>query len=228
MGQTMLRFLVNGNHAELEIDHLIVAGWVGKDPQALQKHIDELAAMGVAPPGRTPTYMNLSPEILSTGQQMTVVGAGSSGEVEAVVIRARDGQRYLGVGSDHTDREFEQYGIPASKQMCVKPLAATVWPFREVEDHLDQLVMRSWMTRDGKKSLYQEGTLGENRSLPDLIDGIPQGCVRAGESYCLFCGTFAAIGGLVYGERFDFEIYDPVLDRRLQQGYDITVLPQFL
>ncbi len=53
MGQTMLRFLVNGNHAELEIDHLIVAGWVGKDPQALQKHIDELAAMGVAPPGRT-------------------------------------------------------------------------------------------------------------------------------------------------------------------------------
>ncbi len=88
---------------------------------------------------------------------MTVVGAGSSGEVEAVVIRARDGQRYLGVGSDHTDREFEQYGIPASKQMCVKPLAATVWPFREVEDHLDQLVMRSWMTRDGKKKPVSGG-----------------------------------------------------------------------
>jgi len=228
MGKINLQLVVGGEMVDVEIDRLVVAGWVGKDRAALQKHIDELAELGIEAPSRTPTYMNLSPETLTTGAEISVVGAGSSGEVESVVIIARDGRRYLGVGSDHTDREFEKFSIPASKQMCGKPLGAEAWLFDEVQDHLGSLVMRSWMVKDGQRKLLQEGTLDKNRDLRDLLDGIPEGCVAAGESFCLFCGTFAAIGGLVYGERFEFEMYDPVLKRSITHGYDVRVLPQYL
>jgi hypothetical protein len=172
--------------------------------------------------------MNLAPGILTTGDRMQVVGPSSSGEVECVVITDRDGQRYLGVGSDHTDREFEKFSIPASKQMCGKPVAAAAWPFSEVAGHLEALTLRSWMFKDGRRQLYQEGLLSKNRSLIELLENIPEGSVSAGESFCLFCGTFAAIGGLTYGERFEFELFDPVLERRITHVYAIEVLPQYL
>ncbi len=228
MSEVHLALTVGGSEVRLPIDRLVVAGWVGKDRAALQKHIDELAELGIAPPSRTPTYMNLTPAILTTDRRLQVVGANSSGEVECIVITARDGQRYLGVGSDHTDREFEQFSIPASKQMCAKPVAPDAWPFGEVEDHLDALILRSWMTRDGQRRLYQEGQLAKNRSPVELLENLPQGCVSSGESFCLFCGTFAAIGGLSYGERFEFELFDPILQRSITHGYEVEVRPQFL
>ncbi len=228
MGEKRLNLCVDGREKGVIIDRLVIAGWVGKDRKALQKHIDELCAIGIKAPGQTPTYMNLSPSTLTTGGRIAVVGAGSSGEVECVVITDRDGHRYLGVGSDHTDREFEQYSIPASKQMCGKPIAHEAWNLNEVQDHLESLIMKSWMIKDGSRKLYQEGSLAENRDILDLLNGIPNGCVAEGEAFCLFCGTFAAIGGLAYGDRFEFEIFDPVLKRKITHGYDIEVMPQFL
>ncbi len=228
MSETILGLTVDDTIVQLPIDRLVIAGWVGKDSAALQKHIDELAKLGIDPPSRTPTYMNLAPATLTTSSQMQVVGDSSSGEVECVVVTARDGQRYLSVGSDHTDREFEQYGIPASKQMCSKPVAAKAWAYSEVEDHLGSLILRSWMLVDGQQHLYQEGSLSDNLDLTDLLQNIPDSCISAGESFCLFCGTFAAIGGLKYGEHFEFELYDPILNRRITHGYDVEVLQQFL
>lgn len=212
----------------LPIDRLIVAGWVGKDGAALQSHIKELQELGVTPPSRTPTYMNLSPDLLTTGGEISVIAPTSSGEVEAVIFVGRDGEQYVGVGSDHTDRDFEQYSIPASKQMCGKVIAPEVWPMHEVADHLDELILRSWITRDGREVLYQEGRLDANRSLQSLQLGIPAGCFHNGESYCLYCGTFAAIGGLYYSDSFTFAMEDTVLNRTIRHTYRIQVLPQFL
>jgi len=228
MSHKNIRLAIGGKTHDIPIDRLVVAGWVGKDLTALQKHIDELAELGIEPPSRTPTYMNLSPSTLTTNARIHVVGDSSSGEVECVLFTCRDGQRYLGVGSDHTDREFEKYGIPASKQMCAKPIAKEAWPFSDVMDHLDALILRSWMIKDAQKFLYQEGKLSDNRALSELVENIPEGCISAGESYCLYCGTFPAIGGLKYGERFEFELYDPVLERQITHGYDIEVLQQYL
>lgn len=228
MSNKRFSFACGSNTLSLSIDRLVVAGWVGKDTAALQKHIDELAEMGVEPPGRTPTYMTLSADILTMAEKVPVIGSASSGEVEAVIISDREGNLYLGVGSDHTDREFEKYSIPASKQMCPKPVAAEVWPFEDVRGHLDQLVMRSWMSDGQGKTLYQEGNLGVNRNLTDLLDGIPDGCTGTGESFCLYCGTFPALGGLRHGRHFSFEIEDPLLKRKIQHQYELEYLPQFL
>lgn len=218
-----------GNNVErCVVDRLVVAGWVGKDQAAVQRHIDELAELGVKPPGRVPTYMNLSPSLLTADEMISFIGPNSSGEVEAVVITAHDGNRYLTVGSDHTDREFEKYDIPASKQMCAKPLAKAAWLLNDVENHLPELILRSWLISDGERRLYQQGTLAENRDPRELLGNMPTGCVAAGESFCLYCGTFAAIGGLAYGERFEFELFDPVRKRSITHGYTIHVLPQYI
>ncbi|MBN1957221.1 MAG: DUF2848 family protein [Desulfuromonadales bacterium] len=229
MSAKTLSLMCDSKPLSVVIDRLIVAGWVGKDTVALQKHIDELAELGVEPPGRTPTYMSLSPDILTTAEEVSAIAATSSGEVEAVLVRDRDGVLYLGVGSDHTDRDFERYSIPASKQMCPKPLAREIWLFEDVEDHLGQLVLRSWMTDDqGHEVLYQEGDLNANRELKELLQGMPNDCVSPGQSFCLYCGTFPAIGGLRYGRKFIFEIYDPILKRSLKHHYEVETLPQFL
>ena len=41
----------------------------------------------------------------------------------------------------------------------------------------------------------------------------------------MFCGTLAVHGGIAPAERFELELEDPVLGRRLSHGYDIVVLP---
>lgn len=211
----------------ISFDRLIVAGWVGRDKQALRHHIEELGKLGVPAPSRTPTFMNLSPMILTTEADMAVVGPDSSGEVECVLIK--DGESiYVGVGSDHTDRAFERYGIPASKQMCAKPVASVMWDLADVRDHLDQIVLRSWMTTGGRRRLYQEGRLAANIDVLEIMAAIPPGGGPAADRICLFCGTFPAIDGIECGERFEYEMEDPVLQRTIGHEYNVRCLPQYL
>lgn len=206
---------------------LVVAGWTGRDPEALRAHIEELGRLGVAAPSRTPTYMHLAPGLLTTDDAIEVVGPQSSGEVECVLFRDGEGL-WVGVGSDHTDRAMEVHDIPAAKQMCAKPVAPEVWPWETVADHVDRLILRSWMTVDGRRRLYQEGTLGANRSVTGILDGIPAGGGPGRDPLCLFCGTFPAQGGVAYGERFEFEMEDPVRGVRIRHAYRLRHLPQYL
>ena len=72
--------------------------------------------------------------------------------------------------------------------------------------------------------LYQEGTLDHMLPVKDLIDrgfggkGLPDGCA-------MFCGTFAAKGGIRPASRFEFEMEDPVLKRKISHGYDVVTMP---
>lgn len=211
----------------LDISRLVVAGWVGRDKARLQAHIEELGRLGVPAPSRTPTYMNLSPLILTSSDVIEVVGPKASGEVECVLFRAQN-RLFIGVGSDHTDRDFEKYDIPASKQMCPKPVARSVWNLEEVRDHLDQIVLRSWMRLGGTRRLYQEGRLEDNLSVLEILEGMPKTEAFASDSLCLFCGTFPTLGGINYGEVFEFEMEDPVRGRTIRHGYRQRVLPQYL
>ena len=212
---------------EMTIERLIVAGWVGKDKAALQEHIAELGKIGVPAPTRTPTYMNLAPAIITTGATIDVVTPNSSGEVECVLFKTGD-RVFVGVGSDHTEREMEKYDIPGSKQMCAKPVAPAVWALEEVQDHLDQIILRSWMTVDGVRRTYQEGALGDNLDVLDIMNNIPADDGFQLNNFCLFCGTFAAKGGIAFGERFAFEMADPVLGRKIEHAYRLRSLPQYL
>jgi hypothetical protein len=207
----------------VDIKDLVIAGWTGRDVAALNNHIEELKAIGVQPPSRVPIYYRAAAQMLTQADSIQVLGDDSSGEVEPVLIGAAD-RLWVTVGADHTDRKVESYGIAISKQMCAKPVGRTAWRFEEVEPHWDKLVLRSFIREDGKRVLYQEGPLAKIRDPRELIFGwqdnkrLPMGTV-------MFCGTMPAIGAIRSSPRFEMELDDPVLGRKISHAYYVQALP---
>ncbi|MGE0286540.1 MAG: DUF2848 domain-containing protein [Bradyrhizobium sp.] len=222
-----MTFIVVGDGTEtpqtVSIDQAVIAGWTGRDPVARDKHIAELEAVGIARPATTPIYYRCSARRLTTDEVIEVCGGDSSGEVEFVLI-GWQGRMLVGLGSDHTDRKVESYNVTVSKQMCDKPMSPLLWQFDDVIGHWDQMILRSWAWFDGQRTLYQEGTLDAMLPVAELIErgfgkpGLPDGCA-------MFGGTFAAKGGIRPSVRFEYELEDPVLKRKLSHAYDVIVLP---
>jgi hypothetical protein len=207
----------------LAIDQAVIAGWTGRDPVARDKHIAELEAIGITRPASTPIYYRCSARRITQEDRIEVSGGDSSGEVEFVLI-GWQGRIFVGCGSDHTDRKVEAYSVTVSKQMCDKPVASVLWELEDVIAHWDKLILRAWAVIDGARVLYQEGTLDAMLPVRDLIErgfggeGLPDGCA-------MFGGTFAARGGIRPADRFEFELEDPVLKRKISHGYDVITLP---
>lgn len=202
--------------AAVPIDQLVIAGWTGRDAAKVQLHIDELAALGVSPPASVPVFYRVAASRLTTAPAIEVTGGDSSGEVEFVVFNHQD-RLWVTVGSDHTDRVVEAYGITVSKQMCDKPIAAEAWPLAEVAGHWDRLVLRAYA--DGV--LYQQGSVAEMRPPGDLIAAY--GGMKPGTA--MFGGTMPVIGGVRPATRFSVELEDPVRGRRIDHAYTVAVLP---
>jgi hypothetical protein len=207
----------------LAIDRAVIAGWTGRDPVARDKHIAELEAIGIARPASTPIYYRCSARRITQADRIEVSGGDSSGEVEFVLI-GWQGRIFVGCGSDHTDRKVEAYSVTVSKQMCDKPVASVLWELEDVIAHWDKMILRSWAVIDGARVLYQEGTLDAMLPVKDLIargfggKDLPDGCA-------MFGGTFAAKGGIRPASRFEFELEDPVLERKISHGYDVITMP---
>ena len=208
----------------LAIDQAVIAGWTGRDPVARDKHIAELEAMGVARPATTPIYYRCSARrITLLADRIEVSEENSSGEVEFVLI-GWQGRIFVGCGcTTSTDRKVEAYSVTVSKQMCDKPVAPVLWELEDVIAHWDKMILRSWAIIGGVRVLYQEGTL-DAMPVKDLIErgfggkGLPDGCA-------MFGGTFAAKGGIRPASRFEFELEDPVLKRKISHGYDVIEMP---
>lgn len=208
---------------EAEFDTLIVAGWTGHNTEALNQHIEELAALGVPRPSTTPIFYRTSVNGLTQATRLDVLGPHTSGEVEPVLVGMQDGV-WLGIGSDHTDRKAESMGIALSKQLCGKVIGTALWPLADIT-HWDELIIRSWATIDGKRQLYQEGKLASLRTPANLLQRY-DGSTTLRRGAVMFCGTVAAIGGIRPASRFEIELEDPIRSQRLAHAYDIVVLPE--
>ena len=145
------------------VDRAVIAGWTGRDPELVEKHIAELEALGVARPPSAPVFYRVSAARLTTGHEIEVVGPDSGGEVEFVLLRSA-ARLWVGVGSDHTDRAVETYNVTVSKQMCDKPVAAEFWDFEDVAGHWDQLVLRAWSGSSRKSRLAKSIACDTSRS----------------------------------------------------------------
>ena len=213
-----LDFQIAGAVRTAAIDKLIVAGWTGRDLDAVEQHIAELAAVGVRRPSTVPCFYRLGANLLTHAPAIDVAGCHSSGEVEVVLISLAEGL-HVGVGSDHTDRRVEIYGVTVSKQMCPKPVSRELWAFRDIESHWDDLVLRSWVTRQGTRELYQEGPVTRMLAADDLIGRYlgRRGALPVGTA--MYCGTLTVNGAIGGGERFEIELEDPRLKRTLHHAY---------
>lgn len=214
---TRLELRLDGVPQSVPIDTVVVAGWTGRNRAAVEEHIVELEALGVPRPSSVPVFYRVSASRVTTAAAIESTAA-SSGEVEPVLLH-HGGRIWVGVGSDHTDREVETYGVAVSKQLCDKPVAPELWAFDDVASHWDRLVLRSWVD-DGV--LYQEGTLDALLSSQELMT-LARPPLRDGA--LMFCGTVPAIGGIRPAASFSFELADPVLGRSIRGAYAIRELP---
>lgn len=219
-----MTFRVDAAPRRFEVDQLVIAGWTGRDRQAVEHHVAELEAIGVRRPQTIPSFYRVSAALLTTASRVEVVGDESSGEVEFVLVSAADGL-YAGVGSDHTDRKVETYGVTVSKQMCPKPIGPELWRLGDVEAHWDRLTLRSRLTRDGATTLYQEGPVTRMLAPRDLLALFPDSPGALAPGTVMFCGTLPVNGGIRGGEAFAIELHDPVRGRRLAHEYRVRSLP---
>jgi hypothetical protein len=222
----------DARRSEITIDQAVIAGWTGRDPAAVEKHIKELEALGVKRPATTPIFYRVSAARLTTDDSIEAVGETSGGEVEFVLLQ-HGGKLWVGAGSDHTDREVETYGVTVSKQMCDKPIAPVFWAFDDVAPHWDRLLLRAHVIEDGKRTLYQDGSVTammDPRALMERYMASKDARERAGagrlpEGTVMFCGTLAAHGGVRATSEFAFELEDPVLGRKIAHAYRVQTLP---
>ena len=207
------------------IDQLVIAGWAGRDLAATEHHIEELAAIGVPRPSAVPLYYRVAANQLTQEETVQVVGSDSSGEIEAFVFSV-EGELYVSIASDHTDRKLEAHSVALSKQLCVKPVARTAWRMADVADHWDELQVRSRIVEAGVQVVYQEGTLASLRTPQELIDGFTRDTGALPDGTGMTCGTVAVIGGIRAAADFEMELFDPRLKRTLRHRYCLNVLPE--
>src|SRR5271168_2320870 len=207
-----LEFTLDDKPLSAEIRDLIVAGWTGRDAAAVEHHIAELQAIGVARPRSVPCFYRVGANLLTTQATLDVTGSDGSGEVEFVLLSLAQGL-YVGVGSDHTDRKVESYGVTVSKQMCPKPVSRELWAFAELKDHWDSLLLRSWITRDNQRMLYQEGNVARMLAPEDLIARYSDGRQSLPVGTAMFCGTMPLLEPIGPATEFQMELEDPILGR---------------
>lgn len=209
---------------------LIVAGWTGRNAEAIEHHIQELEALGVPRPSAVPLYYRGGKNLLTQSSSVEVIGSESSGEAEPVLFFADD-EWWLTVGSDHTDRKVESYSVAVSKQMCPKPIATVAWRWRDIADRQDDIQLESRICENQQWVSYQQGTLASIRPLESLRDGFfgqQDAAVPAGSF--MLCGTLGAIPNaegvaIRPAEATEIVLRDPVRQRAIVHRYAVDVLP---
>ena len=207
---------------------LVVAGWTGRDVAAIEHHIEELAALGVPRPSSVPLYYRVAAQLLTQSPAIEALGDRSSGEAEPVFFFSQ-GEWWLSVASDHTDRHVESYSVAVSKQMCAKPVAEVAWRWRDLQAHQDEVALHSRIFEGGRWVDYQRGTLASIRPLAALRDGMP-GAGAAPEGLFMTCGTLGALPnakgeGIRPAAQMEIELHDARLQRRIVHRYAVEALP---
>lgn len=225
------RFIVEEKAGKREITYdmrgAILCGYTGRDHSAVQRHIEELKKEGVEPPPSVPTFYPKPPQGMVLEGDIQVEGQETSGEVEYVLLV--DGNSiYVAVGSDHTDRELERIDILKSKQVSPAVLSKYLWNYKEIKDNWDRIEIRSWVWRKGKRTLYQSSTLATILPPEELIRLVQQRVKGSLEGIAIFSGTPPLLTEkIVFTDRFEGELLDPVPNRKITIGYSIHTLDWF-
>lgn len=216
-------------HQSVDVKDLVIASWTGRNRAATESRIAELESLGIPRPPKVPMLYRVASTRASTSNVIEVLGERTSGEVEFVLLSVGN-DLWVGVGSDHTDREAEASNAALSKQLCEKPISMKFWAFEDVHSHWDSLHLRSYITEaDGTRSLYQQGSVTSMLPPSDLVKLRDSALKRESSgARLMFCGTLPTVGPIRHASRFEIELEDTFLDRRLSHVYDIKVLPAHL
>jgi 4-hydroxyphenylacetate 3-monooxygenase len=214
-----LRVLGGDHRVAVAPRELVVAGFTGRDEEAVHAHIEELAREGVPRPSTVPAFYRVDAALLTTAPAITVRGPRTSGEAEPVLFCAADGW-YVGLGSDHTDRDLEREDIGRSKSACPKVISTEVLPYELARARWDDLRLRSWVSPPS--AVYQDGSAGDLLPIPEVLGKL--GPSDGADGLVVFCGTVAlATDGFVFGDEFRAELTLPGGEGSIGLSYRIDL-----
>jgi hypothetical protein len=200
---------------------IVVAGFTGRDAASVEAHIAELARLGVPRPDAVPAFFDVPSSLLRIAPAAVAVDAPqTSGEAEPVLVRLASGERFVGVGSDHTDRDLERTSLAGSKLACPKVVGAELWPLAEVEAHWDELELVG--ETGPEAALYQRSTLADLKRPDDILELVWQAGADPRRPLVVFLGTVALEGdGFRYDSAFRARLRDPRSGRELVCRYEV-------
>jgi hypothetical protein len=209
-----------------QIKRMVNAGYTGRNQEAVRQHIEELKKEGIPAPESTPTAYEVISKLIYFDPEIEVIGNKTSGEAEFILLCSGE-EVYVGVGSDHTDRELESISIIKSKQVCPNVMAPYVWNLRDVRKGWDKMILRSWVVTDkGEKVLYQEAPLSVMMAPEDLMSFVKNKMEdKRLDGIVIYSGTIPLLREKPnYNNYFEVELYNPANGRRLNCAYHIRVL----
>src|SRR5581483_1364994 len=180
----------DGSPIGFAVRRIVLAGYTGRDRATVQRHVDELREQGVPAPSQTPELYRIENGAIQIGGSLKRAGGWSSGEVEFVLLVAPE-MTYVGVGSDHTDRDRERASMIEAKRAYPKILGSVVWPLEALLPDWDGLTLRSWVSGAGERRLYQEGSVASIMAPQDLLALLERD--ERGPGLALYSGTLPAL-----------------------------------
>jgi len=207
------------------VRRMVNAGFVGRDREAVRRHIAELKKEGVPVPEEVPTLYPGASYFITPRDGLAVVDESTSGEAEFGLL-LEEGKIYVGAGSDHTDRNLEASSIIKAKQICPNVVSSVVWPYEELKNVWDDLVLRSWVEKGGQRIPYQETKLSSIMSVEDILSFV-RSKVKDGDldGMVIYSGTVPSLGGeIIYGEGFEVELHNPQANDSLWCKYKVRLL----
>jgi hypothetical protein len=217
-----IEFLLQEKKVVVPVTSVLAAGYTGRDQQHVQEHVTELEEQGIAPPPHIPMLYPVMPTLLSNSEHIAVLGPNSTPEIEVAIVEF-EGERYVTVASDQTDREIEAASVPQSKNACPKIVGVELWHVDDVLPQWDSLQLRS----SSSGTLLQEGTLGMLLPLHEILAFADK---HAGQqaNRVLLSGTVPTLAvPSREGATILLELHDPVSGRSLSHSYTVHVMNEF-
>ncbi len=228
----------------LEVGKIACSRSAGRDTAAIQVGLNEARKQGYAVHGPAGICYR-STYLLTNENGIQVQGPQTSGEVEFVAF-AHSQNIYISVGSDHNDRSLLElwtsslgrvYDTAKAKQMVPAVVAPVAWPYDDVRDHWDELILSSSVTVDGKAVPYQEYRLADMLDLEyylstqawkgqdgevllggssGMLPTIPENIYQGQDSF----------ENVIFPSDFCFAMHDPLLERSISHRYTIAALEE--
>src|SRR5690606_4390915 len=117
---------------------------------------------------------------------------------------------YLGVGSDHTDRDLEREDIARAKAACPKPLGPDLLPLPDPPAGPDPDWDATTVSARADGEAYQDGTLAALRTPGDLLARLAAFTGDDGGDLVVYGGTVPLrTGSFHFGSRWELRLATP-------------------
>jgi hypothetical protein len=217
----------NESLLELEIKRLVHCGRTARDQLRLPQH----AALAPSATGdRRPVHGAIAflvPAVNAThSQKIQAYDVKNNAEVEPVIFFDEQERMYITVGSDHADRNLESTAGPKSKLWMPKIISGEAWLYEHVKDHWDYLILRMWGYPESIRKPYMDDKISEILSPEALLKVVREQCnLPDFKNTVIFCGSVPYLTeGPLWSQAWDFEMFDPVLNRKISHHYDVELV----